>query len=164
VDTLKRDRLTGLIVASMFTMVVAGCNQDDPIPDFPTTRAYYSFRVFRPTDPRQPRNEVGFDTLTYRAEDGSTRMLTNRTVYFTNEYDTTIYTNVPADRVLEGYLSAQRAQNVTIEVGLIDKLGAKQKQDYRLVGIDYQNPAALVPVRVRVRKEVTLADVKDINK
>ena len=161
---MKRHRLTGLIVASLFTLVVAGCNQDDPMPDFPTTRAYYNFRVFRPTDPRQPRNEVGFDTLTYRAEDGSTRILTNRTVYFTNEYDTTIYANVPADRVLEGYLSARKAQNVTIEVGLIDKTGAKQKQGYRLVGIDNQDPSALVPVRVRVRQEVPLADIEGINK
>ena len=66
--------------------------------------------------------------MTYRAEDGSTRTLTNRTVYFTNEYDTTIYANVPADRVLEGYLSARKAQNVTIEVGLIDKSGRSRSR------------------------------------
>lgn len=151
-------------MASIVTFAVMGCNQNDPTPDFPTTRAYYSFRVFRPTDPRQPRNEVGFDTLTYRAEDGSTRILTNRTVYFTNEYDTTVYANVPADRILEGYLSSRKAQNVTIEVGLIDKTGAKQKQDYRLVSINNQDPVALVPIRVSVRKEVHLADIQDINK
>ncbi|RYC66650.1 hypothetical protein EQG79_28555 [Spirosoma sordidisoli] len=141
------------------------CQQNSSVePDFPLTKAYYSFRVFRPTDPRQPRNEVGFDTLAYRAEDGSIRILTNRTVYFTNEYDTTIYANVPADRVLEGYLSARKAQNVTIEVGLIDKSGAKQKQDYRLVGVENQDPTVLMPVRVKVRTEVPLADVKAINK
>lgn len=140
------------------------CQQNSVEREFPTTKAYYSFRVFRPTDPRQPRNEVGFDTLTYRTEDGSTRTLTNRTVYFTNEYDTTIYANVPADRVLEGNLSARKAQNVTIEVGLIDKTGAKQKQDYRLVSINNQDPAALVPVRVMVRKEVPLIDIQDLNK
>ncbi len=150
-------------MASIFTFAVLGCNQDNPTPDFPTTRAYYSFRVFRPTDPRQPRNEVGFDTLTYRAEDGSTRILTNRTVYFTNEYDTTIYANVPADRILEGYLSARKAQNGTVEVGLIDKSGARQKQDYRLVGVSSQDPAALVPVRVGVRKEVSLVDIFAVN-
>lgn len=160
---MKRHRLTGLIVASLFALGLFGCNQDDPTPDFPTTRAYYSFRVFRPTDPRQPRNEVGFDTLTYRAEDGSTRILTNRTVYFTNDYDTTIYANVPADRVLEGYLSARKAQNVTIEVGLIDKTGAKQEQDYRIVSVKSQDPTELVPVRVRVRKEVAENDIKKVN-
>ena len=141
------------------------CQQNSSVePDFPLTKAYYSFRVFRPTDPRQPRNEVGFDTLTYRVEDGSTHILTNRTVYFTNEYDTTIYANVPADRVLEGYLSARKAHSVTIEVGLIDKTGAKQKQDYRLVGTNSQDPAALVPVRVNVRKEVPLEDINGANK
>jgi len=160
---LKRNRLIDLIVASLFTMAVAGCDKEDPTPDFPATRAYYYFRVYKPTDPRQPRNAVGFDTLTYRAEDGSTRILTNRTVYFTNDYDTTIYANVPADRVLEGYLSAREAQNVTIEVGLIDKSGAKQKQDYRLVGVDNQAPTVIVPVRVRLQKEVTLADIEIIN-
>ena len=160
---MKRHRLTGQIVASLFTLAVAGCNQNDPAPDFPLTRAYYNFRVFRPTDPRQPRNEVGFDTLTYRAQDESTRILTNRTIYFTNEYDTTIYANVPADRVLEGYLSARKAQNVIIEFGLIDKSGAKLKQDYRLVSINNQDPAALVPIRVRLRKEVLLADLLSIN-
>lgn len=139
------------------------CQNDSVKPDFPTTRAYYYFRVFRPTDPSQPRNEVGFDTLTYRAEDGSTHILTNRTVYFTNDYDTTIYANVPADRVLEGYLSARRAQSVTIEVGLIDKSGAKQKQDYQTVGVSNQNPAALVPIRVKLRKEVKLADITSAN-
>ncbi len=142
---------------------VIACQNDSVKPDFPTTRAYYSFRVFRPTDPGQPRNEVGYDTLTYRAEDGSTHILANRTVYFTNDYDTTIYANVPADRVLEGYLSARKAQSVTIEVGLIDKSGAKQKQDYQTVGISSQNPAALVPVRVQVRKEVPLADITQVN-
>ncbi len=160
---MKRHRLTGLIAASLFALVVTGCNQDDPTPDFPTTRAYYYFRVFKPTDPRQPRNEVGFDTLTYRTEDGSTRILTNRTLYYEVDYDTTIYANVPADRILEGYLSARKAQNVTIEVGLIDKSGAKQRQDYRLVGTTNQDPAALVPVRVRVRKEVPLADINSVN-
>lgn len=160
---MKRHKRTGLIVASLFIMAVAGCNQDNPTPTFPTTRAYYNFRVFRPTDPRQPRNEVGFDTLTYRAEDGSTRILTNRTVYFTNEYDTTIYANVPADRILEGYLSARKAQNVTMEVGLIDKTGAKQRQDYRLVGVDNQEPTAVVPVRVKLRKEVPLADINNLS-
>ena len=159
---MKRHRLTGLLVASLFILAVAGCNQDDTTPDFPTTRAYYYFRVFKPTDPRQPRNEVGFDTLTYRAEDGSTRIMTNRTLYYEVDYDTTIYASVPADRVLEGYLSARKAQNVTIEVGLIDKSGAKQKQDYQLVGTTNQDPAALVPVRVRVQKEVPLADINSV--
>ncbi len=112
------------------------CQSDSVKPDFPPTKAYYSFRVFNPADPRQPRNEVGFDTLTYRAEDGSTRILTNRTLSYEVDYDTTIYTNLPADRILEGYLSARKAQSVSIEVGLIDKSGAKQKQDYRLVSIN----------------------------
>lgn len=142
---------------------VISCQNDTVEPDFPTTRAYYSFRVFKPSDPAQPRNEVGFDTLTYRAEDGTTRILTNRTLYYEVDYDTTIYANVPADRVLEGYLSARKAQSVSIEVGLIDKSGAKHKQDYQLVGINSQNSAAPVPVRVRVRREVPLVDIKGIN-
>lgn len=132
------------------------CQDDSVNPDFPTTKAYYTFRVFKPTDPRQPRNEVGFDTLTYRAEDGSTRILTNRTLYYEVDYDTTIYANVPADRVLEGYLSARKAQSVSIEVGLIDKTGAKQKQDYQAANVSNQNPAAPVAVRVRLKKEVPL--------
>lgn len=136
------------------------CQNDSVEPDFPTTKAYYTFRVFKPTDPRQPRNEVGFDTLTYRAEDGSTRTLTNRTLYYEVDYDTTIYAKVPADRVLEGYLSARKAQSVSIEVGLIDKTGAKQKQDYQAASVSNQNPAAPMAVRVRVRKEVPLADLE----
>ncbi len=142
---------------------VISCQNDSVEPDFPTTRAYYSFRVFKPNDPAQSRNEVGFDTLTYRAEDGTTRILTNRTLYYEVDYDTTIYANVPADRVLEGYLSARKAQSVSIEVGLVDKSGAKRKQDYQLVSINNQNPTAQLPVRVKVRKEVPLADVNDVN-
>jgi len=154
--------LSTLILAGALLGIVS-CQKDAVTPDFPTTRAYYSFRVFKPSDPAQPRNEVGFDTLTYRAEDGTTRILTNRTLYYEVDYDTTIYANVPADRVLEGYLSARKAQSVSIEVGLIDKSGAKQKQDYQLAGINNQNPATPVPVRVRVRKEVPLGDINAVN-
>lgn len=154
--------LNTLILAGALLGIVS-CQKDTVTPDFPTTRAYYSFRVFKPADPAQPRNEVGFDTLTYRAEDGTTRILTNRTLYYEVDYDTTIYANVPADRVLEGYLSARKAQSVSIEVGLIDKSGAKHKQDYQLVGINNQNSFTPVPVRVRVRKEVPLADVNSLN-
>ena len=139
------------------------CQKDTVTPDFPTTRAYYSFRVFKPSDPAQPRNEVGYDTLTYRAEDGTTHILTNRTLYYEIDYDTTIYANVPADRILEGYLSARKAQSVSIEVGLIDKSGAKHKQDYQLVGTKNQNSATPVPIRVKVRKEVLLMDIKGLN-
>ena len=154
--------LSTLILAGTLFGIVS-CQKETVTPDFPTTRAYYSFRVFKPSDPAQPRNEVGFDTLTYRAEDGTTRILTNRTVYYEVDYDTTIYANVPADRVLEGYLSARKAQSVSIEVGLVDKSGAKQKQDYQIVGINNQNSAAPVLVRVRVQKEVPLADIEGIN-
>ncbi|WP_019991039.1 hypothetical protein [Rudanella lutea] len=132
-------------------------------PTFPPTKAYYSFRVFKPTDLNQPRNEVSFDTLTYRAEDGTTRILTNRTIYFTNEYDTTIYANVPADRVLEGYLSSSKAKSVIIEVGLIDKTGAKRRQDYQSTEATNQSSTAPLPVRLRVRKEVALGDLRSIN-
>lgn len=151
-----------MILAGAFLGIVS-CQKDNVTPDFPTTRAYYSFRVFKPNDPAQPRNEVGFDTLTYRAEDGTTRILTNRTLYYEVDYDTTIYTNVPADRVLEGYLSAQKAQSVSIEVGLIDKSGAKHKQDYQLASINNWNPAAPMLVRVGVRKEVPLVDIEVVN-
>lgn len=140
--------MIGLLVGAM------SCQNDSVKPGFPSTKAYYTFRVFKPTDPRQPRNEVGFDTLTYRAEDGSTRILTNRTLYYEVDYDTTIYANVPADRVLEGYLSARKAQSVSIEVGLIDKTGAKQKQDYQAASVSNQNLASPMAVRVRVNKEV----------
>lgn len=139
------------------------CQQNSVEPDFPTTKAYYSFRGFRPTDPSRPHNEVGFDTLTYRAEDGSTRILTNRTLYFTNQYDTTIYANVPADRVLEGYLSSSKAKSVVIEVGLIDKSGAKRRQDYQSTEAINQSQTAPVPVRLRVRKEVPLAEINGVN-
>ena len=159
---MKQHRLTSLLLASLITLVLVGCNQNNPTPNFPTTRAYYSFRVFKPSNPAQPRNEVGFDTLTYRAENGTTHILTNRTLYYEVDYDTTIYANVPADRVLEGYLSARKAQSVSIEVGLIDKSGAKRKQDYQLVGLNNQNSGAPVPVRVRVRKEVPLVDINRI--
>ena len=154
--------LSTLFLAGALLGIVS-CQKDTVTPDFPTTRAYYSFRVFKPSDPAQPRNEVGFDTLTYRAEDGTTRILTNRTLYYEVDYDTTIYANVPADRILEGYLSARKAKSVSIEVGLIDKSGAKHKQDYQLVGINNQNPNAPVTIRVRLRKEVPLADIKGIN-
>ncbi|KAB7725871.1 hypothetical protein F5984_25515 [Rudanella paleaurantiibacter] len=138
------------------------CQQNSSVePTFPPTKAYYSFRVFKLTDPNQPRNEVGFDTLTYRAEDGTIRILTNRTIYFTNEYDTTIYANVPTDRVLEGYLSSSKAKNVIIEVGLIDKTGAKRTQDYQSTGAMNQSQA--VPVRLRVRKEVPLGEISTAN-
>lgn len=153
--------LNTLMLAGTLLGIVS-CQKDNVTPDFPTTRAYYSFRVFKPSDPAQPRNEVGFDTITYRAEDGTTRILTNRTLYYEVDYDTTIYANVPADRVLEGYLSSRKAQSVSIEVGLIDKSGAKHKQDYQLVGINNQNPAAPMSVRVRMRKEVPLADINAI--
>lgn len=139
------------------------CQQNSVEPDFPPTKAYYSFRVFRPTDPGQPRNEVGFDTLTYRAEDGSTRILTNRTLYFTNQYDTTIYANVPADRVLEGYLSSSKAMSVVIEVGLIDKTGAKRRQDYQSTEAVSQSQTTPAPVRLRIRKEVPLAEISAVN-
>lgn len=154
--------LNTLILAGALLGIVS-CQKDTVTPDFPTTRAYYSFRVFKPADPAQLRNEVGFDTLMYRAEDGTTRTLTNRTLYYEVDYDTTIYANVPADRILEGYLSARKAKSISIEVGLIDKSGAKQKQDYRLVGIDRQDLVALIPVRVRVRKEVPLAEITRVN-
>lgn len=154
--------LSTLILAGALLGIVS-CQKDTVTPDFPTTRAYYSFRVFKPSDPAQPRNEVGFDTLTYRAEDGTTRILANRTLYYEVDYDTTIYANVPADRVLEGYLSARKAQSASIEVGLIDKSGAKHKQDYQLVGINNQNSTTPVPVRARVRKEVPLADIEGVN-
>lgn len=154
--------LSTLILAGALLGIVS-CQKDTVTPDFPTTKAYYSFRVFKPSDLAQPRNEVGFDTLTYRAEDGTTRILTNRTLYYEVDYDTTIYVNVPADRVLEGYLSARKAQSVSIEVGLIDKSGAKHKQDYQLVGINNQNPVSPLPVRVRVKKEVPLVDLNAIN-
>ncbi|GAB3170584.1 hypothetical protein GCM10027291_22350 [Telluribacter humicola] len=106
---------------------------------------------------------MGFDTLSYRAEDGSTHILTNRTIYYTNDYDTTIYTNVHSDRILEGYLVAGKAQNVTIEVGIIDKSGAKRKQDYKLVGSSNQASAAASVVRVRLRKEVPLDEIRSAN-
>ncbi|WP_461099740.1 hypothetical protein [Telluribacter humicola] len=139
------------------------CQDKNPEPNFPPTKAYYAFRVFKPTNPSQPRNEVGFDTLSYRAEDGSTHILTNRTIYYTNDYDTTIYTNVHSDRILEGYLVAGKAQNVTIEVGIIDKSGAKRKQDYKLVGSSNQASAAASVVRVRLRKEVPLDEIRSAN-
>lgn len=154
--------LSTLFLAGVLLGIVS-CQKDTVTPDFPTTRAYYSFRVFKPSDTAQPRNEVGFDTLTYRAEDGTTRILTNRTLYYEVDYDTTIYANVPADRVLEGYLSARKAQSVSIEVGLIDKSGAKHKQDYQLVGINIQNSTSPVPIRVKVRKEVPLADILNVD-
>jgi hypothetical protein len=156
-------KFTGLLGAALCAAVVAGCTPKDPTPSFPTTKAYYSYRVFKPTDPRQPRNEVGFDTLTYRAEDGSTRILTNRTIYFTNQYDTTIYANVPADRVLEGYISSRKAQSVSIEVGLIDKSGVRQKQDYQLMGVPDQGSNASSPVRLTVRKGVAEKDIERAN-
>lgn len=150
--------MLGLLVGA------TSCQQDSAVkPDFPPTKAYYSFRVFKPTDPNQPRNEVGFDTLTYRAEDGSTRVLTNRTLYFTNQFDTTIYANVPADRVLEGYLSSSKAKSVVIEVGLIDKTGAKRRQDYQSREATNQSPTVPVPVRLRVRKEVPLVEITAAN-
>ena len=142
---------------------MVGCKEKNTEPDFPPTKAYYAFRVFNPTDPRQPRNEVGFDTLTYRAEDGTTRILTNRTLYFTNDYDTTIYANVPADRVLEGYLAATKAQSVSIEIGLIDKSGAKRKLDYKLVGSAGQAHETASILRVKSRKAVALEDIEDAN-
>lgn len=149
----RNHKFTSLIGAALFAAAVVGCTPDDPTPAFPTTRAYYSFRAFKPATVGQ-RNEVGFDTLTYRAEDGSTRTLTNRTLYYEVDYDTTIYVNLPADRVLEGYLASRKAQSVSIEVGLIDKTGAKVKQDYQLAGDDKQSSTALVPVRVRVRRDI----------
>lgn len=157
---LKRThKHSGLIGAAFIAAAVVSCTPDDTTPSFPSTKAYYSFRVFRPTDPTRPRNEVGFDTLTYRAEDSSTRILTNRTLYFTNQYDTTIYANVPADRVLGGYLSSSKAKSVVIEVGLINKSGAKRRQDYQSTEAANQGQTAPLPVRLRVRKEVPLDEI-----
>jgi hypothetical protein len=160
---IRTQKYIALIGAALCAAALAGCSPDDPTPNIPPTQAYYTFRVFKPTDPRQPRNEVGFDTLTYRAEDGSTRLLTNRTRYFTNEYDTTIYANVPADRVLEGYLSSTKAQSITIEVGLIDKSGAKVRQDYQAAELVNPSMTVPMPVRLKVRKEVPLAEINGAN-
>ncbi|MPR31824.1 hypothetical protein [Salmonirosea aquatica] len=142
---------------------MTSCKDKNAEPDFPLTKAYYAFRAFNPTNPSQPRNEVGFDTLTYRAEDGSTRVLSNRSIFFTNDYDTTIYVNVPADRILEGYLSSSKAQSVSIEVGLIDKSGAKQKQGYNLAGINSQNLNASTLVKVSLRRQVSAMDIREAN-
>jgi len=139
------------------------CKDKNTEPDFPPTKAYYAFRAFNPTDPNQPRNEVGFDTLTYRAEDGDTRILTNRSIFFTNDYDTTIYVNVPADRILEGYLSSSKAQSLSIEIGLIDKSGAKRKEGYNLVGSNNQNPNAKTTVKVSLWREVALKEIWEAN-
>lgn len=145
-----------IVAASLLILNLTSCQDKNAEPDFPPTKAYYAFRAFNPTDPSQPRNEVGFDTLTYRAEDGSTRILTNRSVFFTNDYDTTIYVNVPADRILEGYLSSSKAQSVSIEIGLIDKSGGKRKQGYDLVGANSQNQNAKTKVKVSLRREMAL--------
>ncbi|MBU1821391.1 MAG: hypothetical protein KKG00_07755 [Bacteroidetes bacterium] len=148
-----------IAAASLLIVHLYSCQEKNPEPDFPPTKAYYAFRVFNPTNPSQPRNEVGFDTLTYRAEDGRTHVLTNRSIYFTNDYDTTIYVNVPADRILEGYLSSSKAQSVSIEIGLIDKSGAKRKLDYNLVGIANQISGAKAVVRVSLLENVSLKDI-----
>ena len=160
---MKKKRLSVIVAASLLILNLTSCQDKNAEPDFPPTKAYYAFRAFNPTDPSQPRNEVGFDTLTYRAEDGSTRILTNRSVFFTNDYDTTIYVNVPADRMLEGYLSSSKAQSVSIEIGLIDKSGGKWKLDYNLVGTGNQVPGSKSVIRVRLKKEVVLEDIRNLN-
>lgn len=150
-------------MANLLILNLTSCQEKNAEPDFPPTKAYYAFRAFNPTDPSQPRNEVGFDTLTYRAEDGSIHVLSNRSIFFTNDYDTTIYVNVPADRMLEGYMSSSKAQSVSIEIGLIDKSGAKQKQDYNLVGTNSQNQNAKTLVKVSLRRQVALEDIRSAN-
>ena len=160
---MKQNKISSFVLACLVGLTVFGCKEKHTEPDFPPTKAYYAFRVFNPTDPRQPRNEVGFDSLTYRTEDGTTRILTNRTLHFTNDYDTTIYANVPADRVLEGYLAATKAQSVSIEIGLIDKSGAKRKLDYKLMGRENPAPASMSVVRVELSKEVAFKDIIDNN-
>ncbi|GAB2798384.1 hypothetical protein GCM10027275_49970 [Rhabdobacter roseus] len=152
-------KLSVIAAASFLILNFTSCQEKNIDPDFPPTKAYYAFRVFNPTNPSQPRNEVGFDTLTYRAEDGNTHILTNRSIFFTNDYDTTIYVNVPADRILEGYLSSSKAQSVSIEIGLIDKSGGKRKLDYKLEGIGNQVLGSKAVVRVRLRKEVSLENL-----
>lgn len=160
---MKQKRLSIIAVASLLILNLTSCKDKNAEPDFPPTKAYYAFRAFNPTDAGQPRNEVGFDTLTYRAEDGSTRILSNRSIFFTNDYDTTIYVNVPADRILEGFMSSSKAQSVSIEIGLIDKSGAKRKQGYNLVGIGNQNPNSKAVVKVSLRRQVALKDIKGAN-
>lgn len=156
-------RLSVIAVASLLILNLTSCQEKNPEPDFPPTKAYYAFRAFNPTNPGQPRNEVGFDTLTYRAEDGSIQVLSNRSIFFTNDYDTTIYVNVPADRMLEGYVSSSKAQSVSIEIGLIDKSGAKRKLGYKLVGANNQSLNAKTLVEVSLRRQVALEDILDAN-
>jgi len=153
-------KLSVIAAASFLILNLTSCQEKNIEADFPPTKAYYAFRVFNPTNPSQPRNEVGFDTLIYRAEDGNSRILTNRSIFFTNDYDTTIYVNVPADRILEGYLASSEAQSVSIEIGLIDKSGGKRKLDYKLVGIGNQGLGS--KAMVRLREEVSLEDIREI--
>ena len=159
---MKKKRLSVIVAASLLILNLTSCQDKNAEPDFPPTKAYYAFRAFNPTDPSQPRNEVGFDTLTYRAEDGSTRILTNRSVFFTNDYDTTIYVNVPADRILEGYLSSSKAQSVSIEIGLIDKSGGKRKLDYKLMGTNNQSLNVKTMVKVSLRKKISSEYIESI--
>ena len=105
-------KLSVIAVASLLILNLTSCQDKNAEPDFPPTKAYYAFRVFNPTNPSQPRNEVGFDTLTYRAEDGGIRILTKRSIFYTNDYDTTIYVNVTADRMLKEQRSSGKAQSV----------------------------------------------------
>ena len=160
---MKQKRLSVIAAASLLILGLSSCEEKNAEPDFSPTKAYYAFRAFNPTNPSQPRNEVGFDTLAYRAEDGSTRILMNRSIFFTNDYDTTIYVNVPADRILEGYLSSRKAQSVSVEIGLIDNSGGKRKLDYKLVGNGNQIPDPKAVVKVGLRKEVLLRDIREAN-
>ena len=159
---MKQKRLSVIAVASLLILNLTSCQEKNAEPGFPPTKAYYAFRAFNPTNPSQPRNEVGFDTLTYRAEDGSIQILSNRNIFFTNDYDTTIYINVPADRILEGYMSSSKAQSVSIEIGLIDKSGGKRKLDYNLVGTGNQVPGSKAVVRLL--KEVSMEDIQEVNR
>jgi len=160
---LKQKRLSLLAVASLLILNLTSCQDKNAEPDLPPTKAYYAFRAFNSPNSSQPQNRAGFDTLTYRATDGTTRILSDRNLFFTNDYDTTIIVNVPADRILEGNLSSSKAQNVSIEIGLIDKSGAKRRQGFNSVGSGIQIPNAKTTIKVSLRRQVSAQEIRDAN-
>lgn len=160
--TLKRNTTASFFLACLMASLIISCKENNSEPQLSPAKGYYSFHLSNPADPLQPVNRVGFDTLAFRAEDGSTRLLANRTLSI-NDYDTTVVVNLPGDRLLEAYVKTSRAQKVSIEVGLIDKSGSKRQLTSNSAGSTGSSPGAVSTTRISVRRVISLQDIKNVS-